>query len=83
MDILHTQMDTAGSDGFGQAIVGVVLMVGEDGLSPGDEAGGNGLGTDVHQPPLIQTVLVQVNTTGIDGIPVSYTHLTLPTKSLV
>ena len=67
MDVLHAQMDTAGADGLGQAIVGIILMMREDLQPPLNQAGGHRLCAYMHQPPLIQAVLAQVNP-GIDGI---------------
>ena len=66
--IFNTQMDTAGTDGLGQAVVGVILMVGEHLHPTADQAGGHGLSADVHQSPLIQAEFAQVCTAVIDGV---------------
>ena len=68
MYILNTQMDTAGADGLGQAVVGVVIVMGEDLHPAADQAGGDGLSADVHQTPLGQAELAQIHATVIDGI---------------
>ena len=61
-------MDAAGADGFAEAIVGVVLMVRKDLHPPVDQARGHRLGADVHQPPLIQEVIVEVYLACLNGI---------------
>ena len=68
VDVVHAQVHAAGADGLGQAVVGVVLVVRED-LEPAvDEAGRHGLRADVHQPPLVKVIVVQVHTAGLDGV---------------
>ena len=58
VDIVNTQMDAAGADGLGKAVVGIVLVVGENLHPPVDQTGRHGLGADVHQPPLVQAALL-------------------------
>ena len=68
VDVFHAQMDTAGADGFGKTVVGVVLVMGEDLPPPSHQAGRNGLRADVHQTPLIQIIVIQVHLAGLDGV---------------
>ena len=68
VDVLHAQMHRAGADGFGQAVVGVVFVVGEYLLPALDQALGHGLGADVHQPPLGELVIGQVHLPAFDGV---------------
>ena len=58
IDVLDAQMDTAGPEGFRQAVIGVVLMMREN-LSPlCDEALGDRLRADMHQAPLVELVIL-------------------------
>ena len=68
VDVFHAQMDAARSDGFGKAVVGIVLMTGELFLPATDQAGRYRLRTNVHQSPLIQLIAAQINVTAVDGI---------------
>ena len=68
VDVLHAQMHRAGADGFGQAVVGVVFVIGEDLLPALDQALGHGLGADVHQPPLGKPVIGQIHLAAFDGV---------------
>ena len=68
MDVLHPQVDAAGADGLAQTVVGVVLVVGKYLLPAVDQAGGHGLGPDVHQPPLVQQIAVQIGPAGLNGV---------------
>ena len=67
VDILHTQMDTAGAGGFRQAVVGVVFMMREVFEPAADQAGRNRLGTDMHQAPLAELVILHFEFSGIQG----------------
>ena len=67
MYVLHTQMDAARAGGLGQAVVGVVFMVGEIVQPMLDERGGHGLGTDVHEPPLGQLIVFQLQLSPVQG----------------
>ena len=68
MDVLHAQVDTARASGLGQAVVGVVLVVGEILLPAADERGGHGLGADVHQLPLVQLVVGQLDVAPVQSV---------------
>ena len=68
VDVLHAQVHTAGADGFGQAVIGVVLVVRELLLPALDQAFGHGLRADVHQPPGGQVVVLEVDLAPVDGI---------------
>ena len=50
LNIVYSQVDTARAGGLGQAIVGVILMVGEILPPPPDQGGRDWLGANVHQP---------------------------------
>ena len=66
VDISTPQMDAARADRFGQTIVGVVLMVREN-LEPAmNHALRHRLRADVHQPPLVEHVMAQVDAAGLD-----------------
>ena len=67
VDVLHAQMDRAGADGFRKAVVGVVLVMGEQLHPTVNHAGRHRLGADVHEPPLVQHVVVGVNAARFDG----------------
>ena len=67
VDVLHAQMDRAGADGFRKAVVGVVLVVGEQLHPPVNHAGRHRLRADVHKPPLVQHVVVGVDAARLDG----------------
>ena len=61
-------MDAAGADGFAQAVVGVVLMMREIFHPAVNQAGRHWLRADVHEPPLIQKIIVQIDPPGLDCI---------------
>ena len=68
VDVLHPQMHAARADRFGEAVVGVVLMVGKA-LQPAvHEAGRHRLRADVHQPPLVQLVVLQLEIAPVDRV---------------
>ena len=67
VNVFNAQMYAAGSDGLGKAVVGIILMIREVILPVFDQTLGNRLGTDVHQPPLIQLVILQLQLAVIDG----------------
>ena len=67
VDVVHAQVDAARAGGLGQAVVGVVLVVGEVAHPVLDEGGGHRLGADVHQPPLGQLVVLQLQVTPVQG----------------
>ena len=54
-------MNTAGSDGFGQTVVRIVLVFWEYLFPLFDETSRNRLGTDVHEPPLVQLIIGKVH----------------------
>ena len=68
IDVLHAQMDAAGADGFGQTVVGVVLMMGENIFPAADQTGRYGLCTDVHQAPTVQLIFGKINVAPVNGI---------------
>ena len=68
VQVIHAKVHTAGSDGFGEAVVGVVLVVGEVAEPAADEAGRNRLGTDVHEAPLVQIVVGKVDAAGVHSV---------------
>ena len=61
-------MHAAGADGFGQAVVGIVLVVREYFHPAMNEAGRHGLGANVHQSPLRQFIFLKIDLAGIDGV---------------
>ena len=67
VDMVHAQVDAARAGGLGQAVVGVVLVVGEIAHPVLDEGGGHRLGADVHQPPLGQLIVLQLQIPPVQG----------------
>ena len=67
MDVVGAQVDAARAGGLGQAIVGVIFVVGEIAHPVLDEGRGNGLGADVHQPPLGQLIVLQLQLAPVQG----------------
>ena len=67
VDVLHAQVHAARARGLGQAVVGVVLVMREDGLPLLDEALGNRLGADVHEAPLVELVILKLDGALLDG----------------
>ena len=67
VDIVHPQVDAARAGGLGQAVVGVVLVVGEVLQPVLDEGGGHRLGADVHQPPLGQLKIFDFQVAPVQG----------------
>ncbi|OPZ77998.1 MAG: hypothetical protein BWY79_00949 [Actinobacteria bacterium ADurb.Bin444] len=66
--ILDSQVHAAGTDGFAEAVVRVVIVVGEARLPALYQARRHRLGTDVHQAPLIQLVAGEVDLVSVDGV---------------
>ena len=65
--VLHTQVDATGTAGLREAVVGVVLLVGED-LEPAvHQALGHRLGANVHEAPLVEVVVGQRDRALLDG----------------
>ena len=60
VQVIHAQMDTARAGGLGQAIIGIVLVVGKVAHPVFDEGGRDWLGANVHEPPLGQMVVLQL-----------------------
>ena len=68
VQVLHAEVYAAGADGFGKAVVRVVLMVGEVAEPAADEAGRHGLGADVHEAPLVEIVVGKVDAACVHGV---------------
>jgi len=68
VDVFHTQMHAAGADGFGKAVVGVILLTGEYFLPSVDKAGRNGLSADMHEPPLGKFIIGKGNFAAVDRV---------------
>ena len=68
VDVLDAEVHRARSDGFAEAVVGVVVVLREDGLPALDEAGRHGLRADVHQAPLVELVVLQLHVAAFDGV---------------
>ena len=68
IDIFNAQMDTAGSEGFGQAVVCVVFVVREIFQPVLDHGGRNRLCADMHKTPLIQLVILKLDLTAVNRI---------------
>ena len=66
-DVFHPQMHRAGPDGFAQTVVGIVLVIREVLQPPVDQALGHGLGADMHQPPLGQFIVPDVQLPAVQG----------------
>ena len=58
-------MHTTGSDGLGKPVVGIVLLIGKIGEPALDQTLRHRLGTDMHQPQLIQLVVLQVQLSAV------------------
>ena len=67
VDVVHAEVDAARAHGLREAVVGVVLLVGEDRKPALDQALGHGLGADVHEAPLVEAVVGQVHAALLDG----------------
>ena len=61
-------MHAAGAGRFGEAVVCVVLMLREIILPVPDQGGRNRLGADMHQPPLIQFIVGNLQLAPVEGI---------------
>ena len=68
LNIVYSQVDTARAGGLGQAIVGIILMVGEILPPPPDQGGRDWLGANVHQTPLVQLVVRQLNLSPVQRV---------------
>lgn len=67
-DVVHAQMDAAGANGLGQAVVRVVFVVREIFEPALDKARRHGLRADVHEPPLVEQVVVKIDAAGLDRV---------------
>ena len=67
MKIFHAQVDTSGSSGFAQPVVRIIVVMGKDLLPVFYQSGWNRLCTDMHQSPLVQMVLFQVDIPVFNG----------------
>ena len=61
-------MDAPRAGGLGQAVVGVIEVVGEVFLPPADEGGRHRLGADVHELPLVQLVIRQLHVPPVQSV---------------
>ena len=68
VQVVHAEVHAAGADGFGEAVVRVVLMVGEVAEPAADEAGRHGLCAYVHETPLVEVVVGKVDAAGVHGV---------------
>ena len=68
VDVLNSQMYAAGTDGFREAIVGIILMVREDLLPALNKARRNRLCAYVHKPPLIQFIIRKFDFSAVDCV---------------
>ena len=60
-------MDAPRAGGFRQAVIGIVLMVGEVLQPVFDKGGRDRLGADVHQPPLGQMIVPNLQVAPVQG----------------
>ena len=63
-----TQMNTSGAGRFGKTVVGVILMIREVVLPVLNQGRRHRLCTDVHKPPLIQLIILQLHIARIERI---------------
>ena len=67
VDVFHAEMDTARPDGLRQTVVGIVSMVRKNGLPVMDHTLRHRLCSDMHQPPLVQFIILQMYPSAFDG----------------
>ena len=67
MYVLDPQVDATWTDRLSKAIVGVVELAGEVLLPAMDQTRGDGLGPDVHEPPLPELVISESQIPAVDG----------------
>ena len=68
MDILHAEVYAAGADGLGKTVVRVVLMMREYFFPAFDQGRRNGLRADVHEPPLVEAVVLELDVPAVNGV---------------
>ena len=61
-------MHTAGADGLAEAVVCVVFVVREVFEPALDEAGRDRLRADVHEPPLVEQIVIEIDAPGFNGV---------------
>ena len=61
-------MNTARSERLAETVVRVILMMGEYLHPPVDKARRNRLCADVHEPPLVKQIMIEVDPTRINGV---------------
>ncbi len=61
-------MHAPGSHGFGESVVGIVLMMWEVFQPASHQAWGDGLGPDVHETQLTQLVVLQLDVASVESI---------------
>ena len=67
-DVVHAKMHTAGADGLAEAVVCVVFVVREVFEPALDEAGRDRLRADVHEPPLVEQIVLKIDAPGFNGV---------------
>ena len=66
VDVADTQVHAAGTRRLGEAVIGVVLLVGEVVQPALDQALGHRLRADVHEAPLVQVVVLEPQLAALD-----------------
>ena len=67
VDVLEPQVHAARAHRLREAVVGVVVVMGEDLAPAADQALRDGLGADVHEAPLVQVVVGEPHRALLDG----------------
>ena len=68
VDVFNAKVNASGADRLGKTVVCVIFVVREVLLPTLDEARGDGLRADVHQPPLVELVFIKIDLAAVDGV---------------
>jgi len=68
MDVFYAEMDATRPDRFRKTVIGIIFVVGKIFFPAFNQTGRNRLSADVHQPPLLQFVILQFYIAAFDGI---------------
>ena len=68
VDVFHAEVNASWSDGLRKTVVCIIIMMREDLFPAFDQAWRYRLRADVHESPLIQFILRELDFPAVDGI---------------
>ena len=68
VDVFHAEVNTSWSDGLRKTVICIIIMMWKDLFPAFNQAWRYRLCTDVHEPPLIQFILRELDFSAVDSI---------------